>query len=56
MKYQEMNLDDVMKYFVDAFSQKVEAYEYFVDQHKGKVVFKLFIEEKEDEQNSAENN
>lgn len=46
--YKEINLETVMKYFVDGFDQDVSSYEWFCDAAKRKVIFKLYYVEPEE--------
>jgi hypothetical protein len=43
--YQEHPLDDVMEFFSNRFRAKIAKSEFFIDQQKNTVVFKLFVEE-----------
>lgn len=49
--YQEIDLENVVRYFVKGFEAKKKSreklvdYEFFFDPLKGKIVFKLFIDE-----------
>lgn len=44
IEYQEISLEDVIRYFADGFKVKIEQYEWFLDAQKGKVIFKLYVE------------
>lgn len=43
--WQRAKLDDVMNYFALAYKGKIVGYEYWIDTHKGEVVFRLDIAE-----------
>jgi hypothetical protein len=50
IEYQEISLEDIMRYFVEGFQPKgndeqVLNYDWFLDAQKGKVIFRLFIGE-----------
>ena len=44
--YQEYTIEQVIEYFVKGFEIKIASYTFFYDPQKGKIIFKLFIEEK----------
>ena len=50
MRYQEHDINDILKYFVDGFKckpgQKIENWEANYDPRKGKVIFTLFVNDK----------
>lgn len=56
IQYQEHSIESVMDYFANGFEmkegQKLYRHEWFYDSSKGKVIFRLSIQEKEDLQAS----
>ena len=48
IQYQKASLKEVMEYYVDAFKVDLWDYEFFVDQSKDAVIFKLIINEDSD--------
>lgn len=54
IQYQEHSIESVMDYFAAGFEmkegQKLSRHEWFYDPTKGKVIFRLTIQEKEDSQ------
>lgn len=52
IRYQEVKLAEVLKFFADAFRKpkdgKIASVEPFVDTGKGVVVFKLFVDKEPD--------
>lgn len=49
IKYQEHDLDDIMRYFANGFTPipgtKILRYEFTIDMFKRMVIFKLFVEQ-----------
>jgi len=43
VKYQEHDLDSVIRYFGKDFSGEVVSYEYWIDTHLRRVIFKLVL-------------
>lgn len=50
IRYQEEDLDSILRYFVKGYEvvgERITHHEAIVDNNKGKVVFKLFVEKDE---------
>jgi hypothetical protein len=43
-RYQEHDLDGIIRYFANGFDGKILRYEFWVDTHRRSVVFKLLVE------------
>jgi hypothetical protein len=57
IKYQEHDIDDVFRYFVGGFKcpiGKIENWEANYDPLKGKVIFRLFVNDKKHEEKNHE--
>lgn len=48
--YHHVDLGTVIEYFVNGFDRDVWDYEWFCDTAKGKVIFRLFVEENKTEE------
>jgi len=45
LHYQEVSLDTVMNFYADAFEVETSRVEWFIDQSKNTVIFKMFIKD-----------
>ena len=49
IKYQEIKLDDIIKFYVEGFdTSKIHSYKYFIDVNKNTAILKLTIKKEQD--------